>query len=70
MGLVTDKLVKIREKAIKVADAKRQLNATDYKIIKAYEYSLVGLEQPYDIHALHAERQALRDEINSLGGSV
>jgi hypothetical protein len=45
---------------------KTQLTATDYKIIKCYEYSLVDLPAPYDITALHAERQALRDQINIL----
>ena len=38
----------------------------DYKIIKCSEASLVGEEMPYDITALHAERQALRDKINEL----
>jgi len=45
---------------------KEQLNATDYKIIKASEYSLLNLECEYDIAALHAERQSLRDKINEL----
>ena len=40
--------------------------ATDYKIIKTSEYNLVGLDPPYDIATLHAERQAIRDEINEL----
>ena len=42
------------------------LSATDYKIIKCYEYQLAELELPYDVAELHAERQALRDEINVL----
>lgn len=45
---------------------KEQIRATDYQIIKAYEYSLVGKETEYDIAALHAERQAQRDQINAL----
>lgn len=45
---------------------KEQIRATDYQIIKSYEYSLVGKETEYDIAALHAERQALRDQINAL----
>lgn len=48
---------------------KKQIAATDYKVTKCYEYSLCGLELPYDIKALHAERQALRDKINELEGS-
>lgn len=47
---------------------KRQIAATDYKVTKCYEYSLCGLELPYDIEALHAERQSLRDKINELEG--
>lgn len=38
----------------------------DYKVIKCYEAQLVGKEMPYDIEALHAKRQAARDEINAL----
>jgi hypothetical protein len=45
---------------------KDQLSATDYQIIKAYEYSLVGLETDYDIAVLHQERQSIRDQINEL----
>lgn len=45
---------------------KEQIRATDYQIIKAYEYSLVGKETEYDIAALHTERQAQRDQINEL----
>lgn len=42
------------------------LTASDYKIIKCYEYSLIGEELPYDVEQLHIERQAIRDEINRL----
>ncbi len=42
------------------------LKTTDYKIIKAYEYELAGLDIPYDIEALHIEREAAREEIRSL----
>ena len=50
----------------RIAELKSQLNGTDYKIIKCSECQLAGEELPYDIVALHAERQALRDEINEL----
>lgn len=43
-----------------------KLSESDYKIIKCYEYSLAGLELPYDINALHAEREAIREEIRLL----
>lgn len=54
----------IFEKMQKRAALKKQLQQTDYKIIKCYEYELAGEEPPYDMKALHTERQALRDEIN------
>lgn len=52
----------------RIAELKAQLNGTDYKIIKCSECQLAGAEMPYDVVALHAERQALRDEINRLQG--
>ena len=45
---------------------KKQLSSTDYKVIKCAECQLLGQEMPYDVAALHAERQAIRDEINKL----
>lgn len=56
----------IAEIQIRIAGLKAQIDATDYRIIKAYEYSQVGLETDYDLQALHLERQALRDQINTL----
>lgn len=49
-----------------IASLKAELESTDYKIIKCSEAQLVGEELPYDIVALHTERQALRDRINEL----
>lgn len=43
-----------------------KLKETDYKVIKAYEASLVGEPIPYDFKQVHAERQAIRDKINEL----
>ena len=45
---------------------KNQLYETDYRIIKSSEYQLLGLEIPYDLESLHAERQAIREKINEL----
>lgn len=45
---------------------KAQIAASDYKVIKTYEYTLLGEKTEYDMEAVHAERQALRDQINSL----
>lgn len=50
----------------KIAELKKQLSATDYKVIKCAECQLLGQEMPYDVAALHAERQAIRDEVNKL----
>lgn len=49
-----------------IAELKTALTETDYKIIKCSEYQLAGLELPYDISAVHEERQMLRDRINAL----
>lgn len=49
-----------------IAELKAQLAATDYKVIKCSECQLAGMEIPYDVAALHAERQAIRDKINQL----
>ena len=60
----------IIDNSAQIAELKAQLSSTDYKIIKCSEAQLVGEELPYDIVALHEERQALRDKINELEGSV
>ena len=49
-----------------ISKLKSQLTSTDYQIIKCYEYSLAGLALPYDITALHEEREALRVQIREL----
>ena len=54
------------EKQKQIEILKNQLGATDYKIIKCSECSLAGEPLPYDVAQLHAERQAIRDEINRL----
>ena len=50
----------------KIEALKNQLDETDYMIIKASEYQLLGLEIPYDMESLHAKRQVVRDKINEL----
>ena len=49
-----------------IAELKAQLAATDYKVVKCSEAQLAGEELPYDIFALHVERQAIRGQINEL----
>ena len=53
-------------KSVQIRKLKEKLSATDYKVIKCAECQLLGLDMPYDVDALHAERQAIRDEINRL----
>jgi hypothetical protein len=53
-----------------INDLKEQLSESDYKIIKCYESSLIGETLPYDIEALHNERQTIRDEINRLEAMI
>lgn len=57
---------KKQEREHKIRMLENRLAQSDYKIIKSYEYELAGLELPYDIETLHAERQAIRDQINAL----
>lgn len=56
------------EKEMRINELKAELASTDYKIVKCSECSLAGVELPYDIVALHAQRQTIRDEINQLEG--
>ena len=49
-----------------ISHIKNLLTLSDYRVIKNIEYKAVGKEAPYDIKKLHAERQALRDQINVL----
>lgn len=60
----TDKEIKEN----KIQELKKQLDDTDYKIIKCSEYSLAGKDLPYDIEYLHTQRQAIRDRITELEG--
>lgn len=50
----------------RINELKKQLSDSDYKIIKCYEASLLNEQNPYDIETMHAERQAIRDEINRI----
>lgn len=53
-------------KAQAVEDMKQDLASSDYKVIKCMECFLLGKEMPYDINALHEERQNKRDKINEV----
>ena len=56
----------IRQVTAQINDLKEQIAASDYKVIKTYEYSLLGEQAEYDMETVHAERQNLRDQINAL----
>lgn len=45
---------------------KSELQESDYKVIKCAEAICLNVELPYNMTALHNERQALRDKINEL----
>jgi hypothetical protein len=54
--------------AAKIARLQSELAATDYRVVKSYEFTLAGETPPYDPAALHAGRQAIRDRIGELEG--
>ena len=56
----------ISQVTAQIDDLKNRIAASDYKVIKTYEYTLLGEQTEYDMEAVHAERQALRDQINVL----
>lgn len=58
---------KIEHEIIKADNALRE---SDFKIIKSYEYSLVGKEVPYNIVELHEQRQPLREKIDALRSQI
>lgn len=49
---------------------KEELASSDYKVAKIAECGALGLPMPYDVEALHKERQAIRDRINELEGGA
>ena len=56
----------ISQVTAQIEGLKNRIAASDYKIIKTYEYALLGEQTEYDIEEVHADRQALRDQINTL----
>ena len=53
-----------------IDELKQQLSATDYKVIKYYEFVIADdnceAYADYEMKKLHEERQAIRAEINRL----
>ena len=57
------------EAELRVLRSELQANTSeigDWKIVKALEYQIAGKKLPYDIDALNAERQKVRDRINEI----
>lgn len=50
----------------RIVRLKQTLADSDYKVIKCAEAQMAGVELPYNITELYAERQELRDMINEL----
>lgn len=67
---ISEEEMRIMEARQQISNLKEMLTASDYQIIKCYEYALNNLELPYDVVELHAERQALRDQINELEANI
>ena len=53
-----------KERVSNIRNAHHALDSGDYKVIKCMEAYLCGEDLPYDIHALHAERELQRKMIN------
>lgn len=58
------------ELILDIESLKAELQASDYKVIKCAEAICINEELPYNMTALHNERQALRDKINELESEV
>lgn len=51
---------------MEISRLEEQIAATDYKVIKSYEYALAGVKSAYDFSEVHAEREGLREQIREL----
>ena len=58
------------ELILDIESLKSELQESDYKVIKCAEAICLNAEMPYNMTALHNERQALRDKINELESEV
>lgn len=71
IGYTYNKILDLKAIKSKIDELIKRLSSDkssigDYRITKCYEASLLGKELPYDMSALYAERQKVRDEINRL----
>lgn len=60
------KLFDIQKFKREINDLKKGLSDNDYKVTKCMEATLLNMPLPYDIQAVHAENQAMRDRINEI----
>lgn len=60
----------LAEKQAVIDSLKAQIAESDYKVIKCAEAQLMGEELPYNVAELHAQRQAIRNEINVLESEI
>ena len=56
----------MQDRLNEIENLKQELVDSDYKVIKCMEANFCGEELPYDIIALHEERNELRRRINEL----
>lgn len=64
--IVTPEPTEYEKAQERIVRLKQALVDSDYKVIKCAEAQMAGVELPYNITELHAERQELRDMINEL----
>jgi len=60
------KLFDVQKFKGEINNLKKALSGNDYKITKCMEAKLLDLPLPYDIQAVHAENQIMRDRINEI----
>lgn len=70
-----EKNEKIRQLKQEIINYEAKLSANtsnigDYRIIKCYEAALLQKDTPYDVDALIADRQGVRDKINELEAEI
>ena len=70
-----EKNEKIRQLKQEIINYEAKLSANtsnigDYRIIKCYEAALLQKDVPYDVDALIADRQGVRDKINELEAEI
>lgn len=61
-----DEQLEKENKFFRLAELKKLLAESDYKVIKCFEASLSNEKMPYNYEELKSQRQAWRDEINQL----